>query len=113
MIVVAFDDILQGKLGEWNFGLQRGKDFLTDDPHDEVEHSFADLQNDIADESFGDNDLADALVDITAFNVTDELVFEGAVAEEILGFLSEFVALVFFGTDVEQTDPRLVAFEDV
>ena len=93
VIVVAFDDVLQRELRQRHFGLERAEDFLGDDFHDEVEDPFTDFQDDIADESLGDDDLADSLVDIAAFNVADELVLERAVAEEVLRFLGELVAL--------------------
>ena len=89
------------------------EDFLADDFHDEIEHAFAHLQDDVADEAVGDDDVADALVDVAAFDVADELVLERAVAEQVVRFLGEVVPLVFLGADVHQADLRLVALENV
>src|SRR5437773_1769574 len=82
---------------------------LTRPLDDELEDAFADLQDDVADEAVGDDDVADALVNVAALDVANEALTQRTGVEQGMGFLGKVVTLGFLRADVHEADGRLFA----
>src|SRR5204862_218228 len=72
--------------------------------HHEVKDALAHLEHDVADEAIGDDDVADALVDVATLDVAGELLAQRAGVEHRVRLLGQVVALQLLRADVEHAD---------
>src|SRR5207247_4023232 len=84
-------------------GDSRSQRFFQSRAH-QVRHALRSLERDIADKSVRHDYVDSAAVDITAFNVADEIQRE--LLEKLERFAGELVAFAFFCADRKQSDTR-------
>jgi len=112
-IVVTIVERLQRLQSLGLFAFERRHEFLADHLHDEIGHAFAYLEHNIANVAIGDDDVANAAIDIATFHVADERILERALFEEIMRVLGEIMSFELFRADVHEANRRLRPFQNV
>src|SRR5262249_12092107 len=112
-VVVAVDEILQGLLPQRLLRLERFEQLLAGHLHRKLEDTLAHLQDHVADEAVRDDHVADALVDIAAFDIADETLAQSTGVEKSVRLLGEVVPLGLFRADIHQADGGRLALKDV
>ena len=80
-VVVFMNQGSQDRMGLVPFHVEGFAQLVCHHFHHELEQPFAHFEHHVADKAFGDHHVAGPAVDVTAFNVTDELVMQRAVVK--------------------------------
>ena len=105
----AADQALTGLGGDHR---QEFGHFLLERAEEKFDRSLARLKQDVAGEAFADDHAGAAVVDISAFDVTDEAILHLTVEKQGAGRADEVGSFVFFGADVQNADAGLGDAQD-
>ncbi len=92
-IVVALMQRLQGLQSFGLLGIESPHQLFANHLHHEIGYAFTDFENNVADVTIGDDDVANAPIDVSSLDVADEGIFKRTLLEKIVGILGEVMPL--------------------